>query len=553
MASLVVLTGARKGSRLALEGERTVLGRDAGCDVVIDRDLLGRADARTDSVSRRHAVISRVDGGYAIEDGDGRGNKSRNGVLVNDRRVPFPGSVRLRHDDRIRICDFACTFHDDDGGEGVFSVEASIDHDSSLDHLDAQPAEKLRVVLEISNVLSAALELDELLPRIVGQLLRLFAQASRGFIILQDDPSGPLAVRAFDTRSPAGAGGGRFSASVVRRCLQRKEAILGNDLPVQFPDSDSVSALPARSLLCAPLVAHGGAALGAVLLDAEGPDPRFSQEDLSLLVGVASQASVALSNARLHKEALAHQRRERDLEIAREVQRALLPRRLPEVPGYGFSARYEPAQQVGGDYYDFLPLPGRRLAVLLGDVAGKGVAAALVMARFGVEARVCLEAEPDLPAAVARLNDVMVRAALPDRFVTLAAVVLDPAAHAATLVNAGHPSPLLIRHATGELEEAAPAEVAGPPLGVHANHVYEGREVRMLPGDSLVLFSDGVTDAQDGQGRAFRMRGIRAVLTSGRLAAGEAAEQLFQAVKRHARGCAPHDDVTVVCLGRAGV
>src|SRR5262249_22217036 len=158
------------------------------------------------------------------------------------------------------------------------------------------------------------------------------------------------------------------------------------------------------------------------------------------------------------------------------------------------SARYEPAQQVGGDYYDFLALPGGRLAVLLGDVAGKGVAAALIMAKFSVEVRVCLEAEPDLAAAVTRLNSVMTRAALSDRFVTLAAVVLAPAAHTATLVNAGPPSPLLVRHATGAVEEAAPLEVAGPLIGVDAGHVYAGREILLQPGDHLVLFSDGVTD-----------------------------------------------------------
>src|SRR5262249_52410767 len=174
---------------------------------------------------------------------------------------------------------------------------------------------------------------------------------------------------------------------------------------------------------------------------------------------VASQASIALCNARLHREALVHQRRERDLEVAHEVQLALLPRCLPSVLGYEFFAHYEPAQQIGGDYYDFIPLPDQRLAILLGDVAGKGVPAALVMAKFSVEARVCLETAFGLAAAVSKLNAHMARADLSDRFVTLVAVVLDPATHTATLVNAGHPSPLLIRYATGAVEEAAPVAV----------------------------------------------------------------------------------------------
>jgi serine phosphatase RsbU (regulator of sigma subunit) len=119
--------------------------------------------------------------------------------------------------------------------------------------------------------------------------------------------------------------------------------------------------------------------------------------------------------------------------LARRVQRTLLPPGPPDVPGYAFHAHYEPAYEVGGDYYDFIPLAGRRLAVLLGDVSGKGVAAALVMVKFSVEARVCLQTEPDAAAAVGKLNGLMTRAAMPDQFVTLAAAVLDPAAHTVTL------------------------------------------------------------------------------------------------------------------------
>jgi serine phosphatase RsbU (regulator of sigma subunit) len=226
-----------------------------------------------------------------------------------------------------------------------------------------------------------------------------------------------------------------------------------------------------------------------------------------------------------------------------------LPQRLPDVPGYEFWSHYEPAQEVGGDYYDFIPLPGQRLAVLLGDVSGKGVPAALIMARFSVEARVCLEAESDPAAALTRLNAIMMRTGLADRFVTLAAVVLDPATHTTTLVNAGHTVPLLFRHATGQVEEVPPAEVGGPPIGIVDQHVYVSREARLLPGDGFLLFSDGITEAMDGEGRQFRTKGVHGVLQAG-WSPRQTGERLIEAVKRHSAGCAQHDDITLVSFGR---
>ncbi len=254
----------------------------------------------------------------------------------------------------------------------------------------------------------------------------------------------------------------------------------------------------------------------------------------------------------MHRELLARHQRERDLEVAHHVQMALLPQRLPDLPGYQFFAHYQSALEVGGDYYDFIPLPDGRLAVLLGDVAGKGVPAALVMAKFSVEARVSLQSEPDLSAAVNRLNALLTRAPVSDRFVTLAAAVLDPAAHTLTLVNAGHPSPLLVRRATGAVEEAAPADLTGPPVGVRDGFAYASREASLGPGDALVLFSDGVPDALCPLERPLTLKGARFVLDGGPFSAPEAGERLVQAVKQHAAGRPQNDDVTVVCFGRAG-
>src|SRR4051794_17757680 len=135
MASLLVLSGPRKGSRLVLQKDRTVLGREPACDIVINESLLGHTSTRTDSISRKHGIISCTDGAYFIEDGDGRGTRSRNGILVNGKKIPYPGNTRLRNNDSVRICDFNCTFNDDE--EPGFNVEMTLDHESSIQSLQA--------------------------------------------------------------------------------------------------------------------------------------------------------------------------------------------------------------------------------------------------------------------------------------------------------------------------------------------------------------------------------------------------------------------------------
>src|SRR5262249_44991995 len=154
---------------------------------------------------------------------------------------------------------------------------------------------------------------------------------------------------------------------------------------------------------------------------------KFTQDDLTLVLGVGKVASMALENVRMHEDRLAQERVQRDLEVAHKVQLGFLPQKLPEVPGYTFDAHYESAFEVGGDYYDFTPLADNKLAVTLGDVAGKGVTAALMMAKLSSDARYCLLTQPDLAHAITLLNELLCpQAAKLDRFVSLAAVLIDP-------------------------------------------------------------------------------------------------------------------------------
>jgi phosphoserine phosphatase RsbU/P len=247
---------------------------------------------------------------------------------------------------------------------------------------------------------------------------------------------------------------------------------------------------------------------------------------------------------------LARARLKLDLELARGVQRGFLPLRLPDLPGYEFFAHYESAHELGGDYYDFIPLPRQRLAVLVGDVAGKGVAAALLMAKLSADARFCMLTEADPAVAFARLNSLMNASGIADRFVTLVAAILDPGSNTVTLVNAGHPSPLLYHRATRTVEEAISNEAAGLPLGVLDGFEYASYQVSLEPGDSILAFTDGVTEAMDVQDYQLRTRGVYAAVEGMDYSPRALGEQVIKVVKQFSAGRSQHDDIALVGFGR---
>jgi serine phosphatase RsbU (regulator of sigma subunit) len=185
-----------------------------------------------------------------------------------------------------------------------------------------------------------------------------------------------------------------ISRSIVDHVLGQKKAVLSQDAgnDKNLPISASIADLKIRSIMCVPLLTPDSKALGILQLDTS--DRRqFLQDDLDVLAAVASQAAIFIQNASMHESLLKRERLERDLKIAEEVQKRFLPQAVPKVAGYEFFAHYQPTYEVGGDYYDFVALPSDRMAFALGDVSGKGVAAALMMAKFSGDTRYCMLTE----------------------------------------------------------------------------------------------------------------------------------------------------------------
>ena len=209
-----------------------------------------------------------------------------------------------------------------------------------------------------------------------------------------------------------------------------KEAILSADAATdsRFEMGESIVDFQIRSMMCAPLIGSDGNVLGVIQIDTLDPRRRFSRDDLDVLASVACQAAFAVENAQLHEIALHEEAHAPGAGPGPRGAAGIAPGRPPQLDGYEFFDFYEPAQHLGGDYFDYVPLPGGPLAVALADVSGKGISAALLMARLSAEARYCLASLSDPAAAIERLNAVFCESRWEDRFVTMVLAVLDPRA-----------------------------------------------------------------------------------------------------------------------------
>jgi serine phosphatase RsbU (regulator of sigma subunit) len=276
---------------------------------------------------------------------------------------------------------------------------------------------------------------------------------------------------------------------------------------------------------------------------------RIRRADLKVLP-TSSRAAILIQNAVMHESLLEGDRLSRDLRVAAVVQRQFLPQSVPAIPAYEFFAHYNPAHVVGGDFYDFVPLPDDRLAVAVGDVAGNGVAAALLMARFSRDARHCILAKDSPSAAASELNRVLCSEGIEESFVTLSLSVLDIEKRTLSLASAGH-LPVLIRRANGTVDEIG-AEVTGFPLGILRESNYRETKVELHPGDVVAAFTDGVTDARNPLDQLYdsednrRLRTRLSETQGGPAAVGRA---ILEDIREFSSEPVHVDDVTLLCFG----
>jgi sigma-B regulation protein RsbU (phosphoserine phosphatase) len=298
-----------------------------------------------------------------------------------------------------------------------------------------------------------------------------------------------------------------------------------------------------------PLV-ENGRSVGVVVIDHRQPY-QLDEDDLYCLRLMANQAAIAIESARFHEEEVRMLAMDRELEVGRQIQLSMLPTAPPEAPGWEFSSFYEPAREVGGDFYDFFELPGtdNQLGVVIADVTGKGVPAALFMARASTLIRSAALSICQPGPTLVKANAEILQDRRTESLLTALYAVLDTATGRLTFANAGHCRPLLLRASSGETQEF---DTGGLLLGAFAEIELDEEQIEMAPGDALVLYSDGVSEAMNAQHSPWGTARLRTTLAN---AAGASANQLLKAivsaVKRFRAGMEQSDDLTLIVIRRA--
>jgi len=536
--TLELISTVLPGRLFELNKDLVRIGRDPGSDIPLNRR----------DVSWLHAWIVKKADGFHLEDRESRNRTYLDGVKLAPK-VP----VLLKEGARIKICDHTLIFRkeavrveDREGGSTILGTIANL---SSIDVVSSvgRPDEVLRAVLEINRNLGGTIELNEALGKTLDTLFAIFREAESGFIITRE-ADGELSPRAIRHRAGDSAPLS-LSQTALDHVMNRGQGLLSaENEPISLDDLSGSS----RTILSVPMLDRSGQPIGIIqLVSMPGPFG-FRADGLDLLAAVAVPIAVTVENNRLLR-AMA------EWAAAGEIQRALLPKRRPESIDYDSWEHYEPAQEVGGDYYDYIPLepseltetatgPWSRWAVTAGDVVGKGMPAALLMSTLSSEVRHHVRTEPEPTRVVERLNRHFFDAELLDSFITFLMVIVDATDHRISVVNAGHPAPL-IRRASGRIE-AIGEEDAGPPLGVVRDHVYQSFTTDLGPGDVVVLFTDGVTDIMDPKHRPFGLDLVKKTLAKAPAEVSEVGEAILKAVRLHAAGRPQYDDVALVCFGR---
>jgi len=471
-------------------------------------------------------------------------------LKTRDRIKLGPVLLRFEEGENGAIGDLGTTLVGVSLDDDEATIMASVETGGGFGELGVRSEEKLKGVLEISKALAGSVDVESMLPKVLGTLFGIFNQADRGCVLLRDAESGELVPRAMKHRRESEDETVTLSRTILNKVIADKAGVLSADASSdsQFAASQSISNLAIRSMMCVPMLGIDGEVAGVINLDSQNPVNQFDNEDLELLQAIAGQAALSCESARLMSTFMAKQKQDNELDIARGVQEALLPEKLPEAEGYSFFASYDAAQAVGGDYYDALELDDGKICLAFGDVAGKGVPGALIMSRISSCVQNTMAFTMSIKEAVAAINNHMCANAVEGRFVTFVLVIIDPVAHQLTLVNGGHMSPMILTPA-GSIEEFD-TESVGLPIGVMEDFPFEVVQRPIAEGEIFVIFTDGVDEAMNPAGEFYTLERMRKFLLAGPRQADELGRALLADVRAFADGRDQNDDITIMTFGR---
>jgi len=566
MPSLIFLAGPIAGRRYKLGEGEYVIGRRSDCQIFVP-------DMR---VSRQHARLWRDGEQWSLED-----LGSNNGTYINGIRLQ--AATQLRHDDEITIANNKIRVEANEPiSEGPKHPEGNIvtivdvasnslirprDESSSgrmpmissgMISVSDQKAvrlieRKLDAIMQLLHATASSDSAEVLLEKLVDAMLDLFPQAEDVGVLVEDERNGELRVQCQRHRAPRAitdTGGNLVSTGDLT-----SKSPYGGELKVpgtiiQHVVSDRRGVLLGEgsdehvgTRMGAPLIYHG-AHYGVVYVESSAQV--FHQEDVDLLQAIATQAGLAIHAARVAQQLTRRANLERDLRVARQIQRSLLPPHVPQVVGLDFAVHYEPAYQIGGDFYDFIWHDPSHLGLAVGDVAGKAISAALYMARLTSELRSRAAIARTPARLLRRVNQEMAQLGDDGMFATLVYCIYDLDNRSLVFTNAGHCVPLLRR---GDRVFPLQAERAHtPPLGVVPELEAGEARVQLHSGDMLIMVSDGIIESRDARGNEYGLSRLSRRIRTARGTAEDVVKAILADIDNHSHEQAQGDDMTILAM-----
>ena len=564
MPDLIVKYPDRAPDTFPLGRLRITIGRSARNDLCIPDPF----------ASRVHAEVRREGDQYILQD-----LGSANGTLYNGETVE--SAVPLTSGGRIQIGETEIVFDDGRGDPRLGATmitdvapmrepEATIalrsadrttsglleaiegartQDDIALQRPVKRQNDLLALISKVGVTLLASATLNETLQQIASLVFEA-VPADRCLIMMRDEASAELKVSVARLRDRQGdVGEIRVSRTVLDEVIGQGKAVLTSDVQHDPRFMSSTMVLQGiRSVLAVPL-GVGEKVFGIIYADSPIADGRFTEDHLKVLTTLASVAAIRVENARLLEEQIERERLEQELHLASEIQQRFQPTAPPHVSGYELQGISFPCYEIGGDYYDFIERPDGRLVITLGDVSGKGTAAALLMSSLHAAVHAQASSNLSLVETISAVNRYLAENIPPNRFVTLFYAELDPRSGALSFLNAGHNPPLIV-HAGGTVENLSSG---GLPLGIKPDAAFREGRTQLQPGDVLVIYSDGVSEAVNPQGEEFGTARLYEVV-SRNLDASAAGirDRIEAALTKFAQGTKAADDITLVIVKRQG-
>ena len=534
-----------KVTYLPLDRDRILLGRSSACQLCYPDDA---------GLSRQHMALSKVNGQWMAED-----LGSKNGTLVNDRRIEAATPVGIG--DRIVAGHLELELSSslpmsgvqkvefveapESSGPGSSTLVASLDELLGTQSGEMEKTSIMRGNPQMQALIRAGRELAGHRP--LNELFEVIMDLSMEAVLAGRGVLMTLEGTELKARAARGAGF-KISNTVRDRVINQKSSLLVRDAQMDHGLKAQMSIVQqqVRSMIAVPLQTNDRV-IGLIYVDSPDMIREFSREDLGLLTVMANVAAIRIEHARLNEIELVERAMSKELEQAAHIQMGLLPAASPQTPGMDIAGSTAPCRTVGGDYYDYLEFPDGRIGMLVGDVAGKGMPASLLMSSLQARVKVLFEDGDRLAEKITRLNKATTAHTPDNRFITFFMTVADPVTGELVFTNAGHNPPVLVR-AKGGFELLAGG---GMILGILPMAEYTEVRAKMEPGDTLVLFSDGVTEAVNPSDEDFgetRLAELVASL-SGR-PAREIVKAVHDEVARFTQGAPPADDITVVVARR---